>query len=77
MPLGLFHTSLLVYDEIVVRELLVNTLVHRPYTQRGDIFINLRMDRHRIKGALEALHDEGAINYQGEKRWRCYSIAGK
>jgi ATP-dependent DNA helicase RecG len=29
------------FDEIVVRELLVNALVHRPYTQRGDIFLNL------------------------------------
>ena len=27
--------------ERVVRELLVNALVHRPYTQRGDIFVNL------------------------------------
>ena len=44
LPSGLFRTSLPVYDEIVVRELLVNAMVHRPYTQRGDIFINLRMD---------------------------------
>ncbi len=33
------------FDEIVVRELLVNALVHRPYTQRGDIFLNLHPDR--------------------------------
>ena len=26
------------------RKLLVNALVHRPYTQRGDIFLNLRPD---------------------------------
>ena len=44
LPAGLFRTSLPVYDEVVVRELLVNALVHRPYTQRGDIFINLRME---------------------------------
>ena len=38
LPSGLFRTTLPVYDEVVVRELLVNALVHRPYTQRGDIF---------------------------------------
>lgn len=44
LPSGLFRTNLPVYDEVVVRELLVNALVHRPYTQRGDIFLNLRTD---------------------------------
>ncbi len=44
LPSGLFRTTLPVYDEVVVRELLVNALVHRPYTQRGDIFLNLRSD---------------------------------
>ena len=44
LPEGMFRTSLPVYDEIVVRELLVNALVHRPYTQRGDIFLNLQVD---------------------------------
>jgi len=32
----------------VVRELLVNALVHRPYTQRGDIFVNLHPDRLEV-----------------------------
>ncbi len=36
------------YDEVVVRELLANALVHRPYSQRGDIFINLYNDRLEI-----------------------------
>jgi ATP-dependent DNA helicase RecG len=36
------------YDEIVVRELLVNALVHRPYTQRGDVFLNLHPDRLEV-----------------------------
>jgi ATP-dependent DNA helicase RecG len=36
------------FDEIVVRELLVNALVHRPYTQRGDIFLNLHPDRLEV-----------------------------
>ncbi len=33
---------------VVLRELLVNALVHRPYTQRGDIFLNLHPDRLEI-----------------------------
>ena len=32
----------------MVRELLVNALVHRPYTQRGDIFLNLHPDRLEV-----------------------------
>jgi ATP-dependent DNA helicase RecG len=36
------------FDEVVVRELLVNALVHRPYTQRGDIFLNLHPDRLEV-----------------------------
>jgi ATP-dependent DNA helicase RecG len=45
---GLFRQRLPRYDEIVVRELLVNAIVHRPYTQRGDIFINLYPDHLQI-----------------------------
>lgn len=48
MPDGLFRQSLPLYDEVVVRELLVNALVHRPYSQRGDIFLNLFLDRLRV-----------------------------
>lgn len=36
------------YNENVIRELLANALVHRPYTTRGDIFINLYQDRLEI-----------------------------
>jgi ATP-dependent DNA helicase RecG len=36
------------FDEIIVRELLVNALVHRPYTQCGDIFLNLHPDRLEV-----------------------------
>ena len=32
----------------MVRELLVNALVHRPYTQQGDIFLNLHTDRLEV-----------------------------
>lgn len=45
---GLFRRNVLHYDEAVVRELLANALVHRPYTTRGDIFINLYPDRLEV-----------------------------
>lgn len=45
---GLFRRQVPAFDEKVIRELLVNALVHRPYTQRGDIFLNLHPDRLEI-----------------------------
>ncbi len=48
LPDGLYRQTVPVYDEVVVRELLVNALVHRPYTQRGDIFLNLHPDRLEV-----------------------------
>lgn len=48
LPDGLYRHNVPAFDEIVVRELLVNALVHRPYTQRGDIFLNLHPDRLEI-----------------------------
>lgn len=45
---GIFRKKIANYDEIVIRELLANALVHRPYTVRGDIFINLFPDRLEI-----------------------------
>jgi ATP-dependent DNA helicase RecG len=45
LPDGLYRQHVPAFDEVVVRELLVNALVHRPYTQRGDIFLNLYPDR--------------------------------
>ena len=41
---GLFRTQVPAFDERVIRELLINALVHRPYTQRGDIYLNLHPD---------------------------------
>jgi len=41
---GMFRRNILAYPEKVVRELLSNSLVHRPYTVRGDIFINIHPD---------------------------------
>ena len=45
---GLYRRQVPAYDEKVVRELLVNALVHRPYTQRGDIFLNLYPERLEV-----------------------------
>jgi len=48
LPDGLYRQKLPAYDKRVVRELLVNALVHRPYTQRGDILVNLYPDRLEV-----------------------------
>ncbi|GAB4452913.1 MAG: ATP-binding protein [Bacteroidales bacterium] len=39
---GIFGRKIIYhYNENIIRELLANALVHRPYSTRGDIFINL------------------------------------
>lgn len=48
LPDGMLRTKVPAFDEAVVRELLVNALVHRPYTQRGDVFLNLHPDRLEV-----------------------------
>lgn len=48
LPDGIFRRQIPHYDERIIRELLANALVHRPYTQRGDIFIILFPDRLEI-----------------------------
>lgn len=48
LPDGLYRQYVPAFDEIVIRELLVNALVHRPYTLRGDIFLNLHPDRLEV-----------------------------
>lgn len=45
---GLWRKNIPAYDEKVVRELICNALVHRPYTTRGDIFIKLYPDRMEV-----------------------------
>lgn len=42
---GLWRKEIPAYDEKIVRELLCNAIVHRPYTTRGDIFIKLYPDK--------------------------------
>ena len=44
----MYRRSVPAYDEKVVRELLVNALVHRPYTQQGDIYLNLHPERLEV-----------------------------
>jgi ATP-dependent DNA helicase RecG len=41
---GLFRKNIPAYPEEVIRELLSNAIVHRPYTVRGDVFINIHPD---------------------------------
>ena len=48
LPDGMLRTQVPAFDEVVVRELLVNAFVHRPYTHRGDIYLNLRPDRMEV-----------------------------
>lgn len=45
---GLWRQQVPAYDEKVVREALTNALVHRPYTTRGNIFINMYPDKMEI-----------------------------
>lgn len=51
LPDGLLRSRVPAYDEAVVRELVVNALVHRPYTQSGDVFLNLHPDRLEVVNA--------------------------
>ena len=45
---GMFRKNIPFFPIEVVRELVVNSLVHRTYTTRGDIFINIFPDRMEI-----------------------------
>jgi len=48
VSVGLWRKNVPAYDEKVVREALCNALVHRPYTTRGDIFIDIYPDRMEV-----------------------------
>lgn len=48
LPDGMFRTKVPAFEEAVVREVLVNALVHRPYTTKGDIYLNLHPDRLEV-----------------------------
>jgi ATP-dependent DNA helicase RecG len=45
---GMFRKNIPFFPFEVVRELVVNALVHRTYTTRGDIFINIYPDKMEI-----------------------------
>ena len=53
---GMFRKNIPFFPIEVVRELVVNALVHRSYTTRGDIFINIFPDRMEI-------HSPGPLPY--------------
>lgn len=45
---GMFRKFVPNYEEEVIRELMANALVHRPYSMRGDIFINLYPEKLEV-----------------------------
>jgi len=53
---GMFRKNIPFFPIEVVRELVVNALVHRTYTTRGDIFINIFPDKLEI-------HSPGRLPY--------------
>jgi ATP-dependent DNA helicase RecG len=53
---GMFRKNIPFFPIEVVRELVVNALVHRTYTTRGDIFINIFHDKVEI-------HSPGRLPY--------------
>lgn len=53
---GMFRKNIQFFPIEVVRELVANALVHRTYTMRGDIFINIFADRLEI-------HSPGRLPY--------------
>jgi ATP-dependent DNA helicase RecG len=53
---GMFRKNIPLIPIEVVRELVANALVHRTYTTRGDIFINLFPDRLEV-------HNPGRLPY--------------
>ena len=48
VPNGMHRDLVPAFDEEIVRELLVNAIVHRPYTQKGDIYLHLNSNRLEI-----------------------------
>ena len=56
IPDTAFRKNVPFYPEEVIRELCTNALVHKTYTARGDIFINIYHDRMEI-------HNPGTLPY--------------
>jgi ATP-dependent DNA helicase RecG len=49
IPNGAYRDNIPFYPVEVIREICINSLVHRIYTARGDIFINIYRDRLEIR----------------------------
>ncbi len=49
VPNGMRRHRIPAFDENVVREIMVNALVHRSYSRRGDIHLNLHPDRLEVR----------------------------
>lgn len=45
---GMFRRNIPAYPEKVIREVMANALVHRPYTINGDIFLNIYPDHIEV-----------------------------
>lgn len=75
IPDGLFRTTIPACDESVVRELLVNALVHRPYSQGGPIFLNLHPDRLTVANAGRLPFGVTPRNILHTSRWRNADLA--
>ena len=60
---GMLRRNILAYPEKVLRELLANSLVHRPYTIKGDIFIKLLNPENAdaLRSWLHPLIDMGLV----------------
>ena len=67
---GLFRKEIPAYDEEIIRELVCNAIVHRPYTMRGDIFINIHPNRIEVTnpGALPLAVTPENILHKSVKR---------
>ena len=69
-------TTLSLIEPHRLKALILEDLRRYPGSAISDIHSRTapELERHRVKRALEALLDEGAISYTGEKRWRRYSV---
>ena len=67
---GFVRDKLPIYDREVIRELVVNALVHRPYVTAGDIYINMYVDRLEVHnpGLLPFGVTPGNILHQSVRR---------
>jgi|UPI000232B6EA ATP-dependent DNA helicase RecG len=72
-------TTLSLIEPHRLKALILEDLQRYPESAISDIHSRIapELDRHRIKLALEALYEEGAVHYHGEKRWRRYALGSE